>query len=307
MARGAFGIITGGPGTGKTTTVVRLLALLQSLALAETARPLRIRLAAPTGKAAARLNQSIAKAIDRLPLDRLDHGAALRAAIPQQVTTLHRLLGSRPDTRQFRHDARHPLALDVLVIDEASMMIRESVSELERVNDLIGQLLGFARIENQQEAWIDIDRELTAVMNFMKQIHEHHHIGVSIATQAPHAQAMISSKHFRQILLNLLQNSRDALPEGGRIRISVQNHQNGIAITFEDDGPGIADNMFEKIFEPFYSSRRDGVGLGLAVVRNLKGHVDSNSGDDDPSTQPQVSHFPIPDPINTQQNEYGPV
>jgi len=121
-ARGAFGIITGGPGTGKTTTVVRLLALLQSLALAGTARPLRIRLAAPTGKAAARLNQSIAKAIDRLPLDRLELGDAIRAAIPHQVTTLHRLLGSRPDTRHFRHDARHPLALDVLVIDEASMI-----------------------------------------------------------------------------------------------------------------------------------------------------------------------------------------
>ncbi|MFM8443912.1 MAG: exodeoxyribonuclease V subunit alpha [Methylococcus sp.] len=121
-ARGAFGIITGGPGTGKTTTVVRLLALLQSLALAGTARPLRIRLAAPTGKAAARLNQSIAKAIDRLSLDRLEHSDALHAAIPHQVTTLHRLLGSRPDTRQFRHTARHPLALDVLVIDEASMI-----------------------------------------------------------------------------------------------------------------------------------------------------------------------------------------
>jgi exodeoxyribonuclease V alpha subunit len=121
-ARGDFGIITGGPGTGKTTTVVRLLALLQSLALAGTARPLRIRLAAPTGKAAARLNQSIATAIERLPLDRLDQGLAIRAAIPHQATTLHRLLGSRPDTRQFRHDARNPLALDVLVIDEASMI-----------------------------------------------------------------------------------------------------------------------------------------------------------------------------------------
>jgi len=266
---------------------------------------------------------------------------ALRTAETRRLADLSRLIVG------IAHELRNPLnavrlnlfTSEKLIrgesnvpIEEASMMIQESVSELERVNDLIGQLLGFARIENQQEAWIDIDRELTAVMNFMKQIHEHHHIGVSIATQAPHAQAMISSKHFRQILLNLLQNSRDALPDGGRIRISVQNHQNGIAITFEDDGPGIADNMFEKIFEPFYSSRRDGVGLGLAVVRNLleanggaisctrspdlgglrfemhlKGHVEGNSGDEDPSTQPQMSHFPIPDPINTQQNEYGPV
>jgi len=172
-----FSIITGGPGTGKTTTVVKLLALLQSLALRRVdgaidtrdlasmaALPgdssgelatdiaanlsahlpvplpscLRIRLAAPTGKAAARLNESIAKAVQDLPLDGLladdantphaERLAALRAAIPTAVTTLHRLLGSRPDTRHFTHNARRPLPLDVLVIDEASMVDLEMMS-----------------------------------------------------------------------------------------------------------------------------------------------------------------------------------
>ncbi len=126
--RSAFAIVTGGPGTGKTTTVVKLLALLQALALSAPApggapaRALRIRLAAPTGKAAARLNEAIAGAVARLALDGLAQGEAVRAAIPTTVGTLHRLLGSRPDSRRFRHDARNPLALDVLVIDEASMI-----------------------------------------------------------------------------------------------------------------------------------------------------------------------------------------
>lgn len=132
-ARSAFSIITGGPGTGKTTTVVRLLALLQALALVESspgqaARPLRIRLAAPTGKAAARLNESIAAAVASLPLDDLAQGEAVRAAIPVTVSTLHRLLGSRPDTRRLRHHADNPLALDVLVIDEASMVDLEMMA-----------------------------------------------------------------------------------------------------------------------------------------------------------------------------------
>lgn len=132
-ARSAFSIITGGPGTGKTTTVVRLLALLQALALVEpspgqAARPLRIRLAAPTGKAAARLNESIAAAVASLPLDDLAQGEAVRAAIPVTVSTLHRLLGSRPDTRRLRHHAGNPLALDVLVIDEASMVDLEMMA-----------------------------------------------------------------------------------------------------------------------------------------------------------------------------------
>jgi exodeoxyribonuclease V alpha subunit len=123
-ARSAFSVITGGPGTGETATVVRLLALLQSLALqADPARPLRIRLAAPTGKAAARLNASIGGALEKLDIDE-----AVRAAIPASVTTLHRLLGARPDSRAFRHDADHPLALDVLVVDEASMVDLEMMA-----------------------------------------------------------------------------------------------------------------------------------------------------------------------------------
>jgi exodeoxyribonuclease V alpha subunit len=122
-ARGSFAVITGGPGTGKTTTVVRLLGLLQTLAHHRNEPRLRIRLAAPTGKAAARLNASIAGQIERLDVD-----LAVKQAIPAEVTTLHRLLGSRPDTRSFRHDRDNPLHLDVLVIDEASMIDLEMMA-----------------------------------------------------------------------------------------------------------------------------------------------------------------------------------
>lgn len=122
-ARGSFAVITGGPGTGKTTTVVRLLGLLQTLAQKRNEPRLRIRLAAPTGKAAARLNASIAGQIERLDVD-----IAVKQAIPAEVTTLHRLLGSRPDTRAFRHDRDNPLHLDVLVIDEASMIDLEMMA-----------------------------------------------------------------------------------------------------------------------------------------------------------------------------------
>ncbi|MEH6357086.1 MAG: exodeoxyribonuclease V subunit alpha [Marinobacter sp.] len=129
-ARNRFAVITGGPGTGKTTTVVNLLAALQSVAgespereggSGKKGKKYRIRLAAPTGKAAARLNESIGGAVSRLPLAQLPGQVAL-ADIPTKVTTLHRLLGSRPDTRKFRHNRDNPLLVDILVIDEASMV-----------------------------------------------------------------------------------------------------------------------------------------------------------------------------------------
>ncbi|MCG7200331.1 exodeoxyribonuclease V subunit alpha [Marinobacter pelagius] len=123
-ARKRFAVITGGPGTGKTTTVVNLLAALQAVAGEDpvrAGRKFRIRLAAPTGKAAARLNESIGGAVSRLPLDQLP-GRVRLEDIPNRVTTLHRLLGSRPDTRKFRHNRDNPLLVDILVIDEASMV-----------------------------------------------------------------------------------------------------------------------------------------------------------------------------------------
>lgn len=112
--RRRLAVISGGPGTGKTTTVVRLLAaLLEQSGGANLA----IGLAAPTGKAAARMAEAIRNAKAALPVSE-----AIKAALPEEARTLHRLLGSRGDTPKVRHDAARPLALDVLVVDEASMV-----------------------------------------------------------------------------------------------------------------------------------------------------------------------------------------
>jgi exodeoxyribonuclease V alpha subunit len=107
-----FMVIAGGPGTGKTTTVVRVLVAL----LTETPE-LRISLAAPTGKAAHRMQQSIAAQLATLPIDE-----ALRERIPRSASTLHRLLGARGDSAFFRHDADRPLDSDVVIVDESSMV-----------------------------------------------------------------------------------------------------------------------------------------------------------------------------------------
>jgi len=112
--RRKLAVISGGPGTGKTTTVVRLLAaLLEQPGGAQLA----IGLAAPTGKAAARMAEAIRNAKAGLPVSE-----AIKAALPEEARTLHRLLGSRGDSPQVRHNAANPLALDVLVVDEASMV-----------------------------------------------------------------------------------------------------------------------------------------------------------------------------------------
>ena len=127
--RGRLSVITGGPGTGKTYTAARLLALL--FATAPDAQQLRVALAAPTGKAAARLKQ----AIDASLLDlkgSVDGELDLDALVQRMgaARTLHSLLGARPDTRYFRHHAGNPLDVDVLIVDEASMIHLEMMAAL---------------------------------------------------------------------------------------------------------------------------------------------------------------------------------
>jgi len=109
-----FCVISGGPGTGKTTTVAGILALLRQQAPGSS---FRVRLAAPTGKAAARITESIRQTCDVLRLDE-----QTRAALSPEAVTLHRLLGVRPFRSVPRHGPENPLPLDCLIIDEASMI-----------------------------------------------------------------------------------------------------------------------------------------------------------------------------------------
>ncbi|HUC14150.1 MAG TPA: exodeoxyribonuclease V subunit alpha [Acidimicrobiales bacterium] len=114
-----FSVIAGGPGTGKTTTVARLLALLEEQAAVSGGRPLRVALAAPTGKAAARMAEAV-HAEGR----KLDVGDEVRARLPTLgASTVHRLLGRHPaSANRFRHNRDNRLPHDVVIVDETSMM-----------------------------------------------------------------------------------------------------------------------------------------------------------------------------------------
>jgi exodeoxyribonuclease V alpha subunit len=122
-------VLTGGPGTGKTASVARLLVLVAEQHEAQTGRPPRIALAAPTGKAATRLEESVARETAALPAADQERLAGLGA------TTVHRLLGWRPDSStRFRHHRENPLPYDVVVIDEVSMV---SLSQMARLLEAV--------------------------------------------------------------------------------------------------------------------------------------------------------------------------
>ena len=122
--RQGFCVISGGPGTGKTHTLVLILALLLEL---EPHRKLRIAVAAPTGKAAARIQDSIRTVKATLGCDE-----TIKAQLPERASTIHRLLGYLPDSARFRHDADNPVPYDVVAVDEASMVDLALMTKLFR-------------------------------------------------------------------------------------------------------------------------------------------------------------------------------
>jgi exodeoxyribonuclease V alpha subunit len=130
--RRRFSVISGGPGTGKTTTVVRILGLMLEQPGGER---MRIAMAAPTGKAAARLASSIASLRETLPCSE-----EVKLHLPGQVTTIHRLLGTIPNSTGFRHNAGNLLPYDTVIVDEASMV------DLPLMTALVTALMPQARL-----------------------------------------------------------------------------------------------------------------------------------------------------------------
>ncbi|MBM3966590.1 MAG: HAMP domain-containing histidine kinase, partial [Planctomycetes bacterium] len=141
--------------------------------------------------------------------------------------------------------------------------------------ELRGHLLGCARVESSEHPWISVHQEIKSTLHFLKHVYSHHGIQVDYVCKEPNVEARIAAKYLRQILLNLLQIALQAMPRGGRLRINSEYTSPIYTLEIHDSGDGIAAKDLEHIFEPFYSTRQEGTGLGLAVVKNL---VESTGG-----------------------------
>ena len=117
-----FCVVSGGPGTGKSTLIARIIALMMEQ---NKGNEIRIALAAPTGKAAMRLQEAIQKGKKTLPAE-----VHIKEAIPREASTIHRLLGTIQGSPYFRHNVENPLPVDMVIVDEASMVDLALMSKL---------------------------------------------------------------------------------------------------------------------------------------------------------------------------------
>lgn len=163
-----FTLISGGPGTGKTYTVVRLLAALQLMQLKQAKPLFNIALAAPTGKAASRMKEAIRDDLNSLALP-----ASLKAQLQLEASTLHSLIGIHPLSDKPKYHAQHPLHFDVVVVDEASMidlfLMEKLVNALKPNTRLI--LLG----DKDQLASVEAGSVLGELGQFIRQGYSQRH------------------------------------------------------------------------------------------------------------------------------------
>lgn len=156
------------------------------------------------------------------------------------------------------------------------LLIRETNGEIQRVEGLLRVLLGYARPDIPRNEDLDVRQEIEATLAFLKVLMERAEILVRACFPEipPHIQ--MDRDRFRQIMLNLLVNSREAMDLGGTIDIRVTEVSSMVEITVADDGPGIPAAARERVFDPFYSTKETGTGLGLAIVRR---YVEEAGGD----------------------------
>jgi two-component system NtrC family sensor kinase len=209
---------------------------------------------------------------------------------------------------QITHEIRNPLAsigLNAELLgdelgegqDEGRRLVRAITGEVDRLTDITESYLRYVRLPRPKLVPEDPGALVSAVMEFTRA--ELAQAGITLEVVAPAGLPDIAAdeNQLRQALLNLARNAREAMPRGGRLRVAVSAHGEGagagagaaggdgpawVKLVLTDDGPGIAPELLGRVFEPFFSTKAKGTGLGLALVQQIVtehgGRIEVGSG-----------------------------
>ncbi len=165
--------------------------------------------------------------------------------------------------------------------EDAELILRE----VKKLDTILTQFLTFAKPPRLQLQPFDLSRTVDEVLSLMKTALDQDRVEVSIEIPASLPQITGDHEKMKQVLINLLLNSIQAMPEGGRVRISAQeafeNHRKEVLLRVEDSGKGIPEKDRERVFDPFFTTKQGGTGLGLSIVYSIvkehRGRIDLQS------------------------------
>lgn len=209
------------------------------------------------------------RAADSASLERATEVGKLAAGLAHEIRNpLHAI---RLNLHSFRRTYDRGAELTA---EDVSAMLEQSAREIDRIEQLMQQLVSFAAPEEPRNEIIDLAAEIRNVVEFIRQELLNKNVEIQARMPDDPVRAHMDRGRLRQIMLNLLQNAQQAMKQGGRIDIGLTRRRGRAEITVTDNGPGIADDDRQRIFEPFFSTKPDGTGLGLALVKRFIDEVD---------------------------------
>ncbi|MBU0993676.1 MAG: two-component sensor histidine kinase [Proteobacteria bacterium] len=188
-------------------------------------------------------------------------------------------------TAGISHEIRNPLGIiissaallkkKVAKIDPTNMIPNIILEESERLNHIVTDFLNFARPKPPSMTRCSINEILEKNITFLQTTIEKngYHISKEFDLNLP--SAMADPNMLYQAFLNILINAMQAMPEGGKISVRAFSDNDSISIIFEDEGKGISESLIHKIWDPFFTTKEKGTGLGLGIVKNI---IESHNG-----------------------------
>jgi signal transduction histidine kinase len=191
------------------------------------------------------------------------------------------------------HEIRNPLGIirssgellkkKIATIDPNNSIPDIIVEEAVRLNNIITDFLDFAKQKNPDFMPCHIEDILEKNIVFLAQQLKDNGCIVETVRVSDLPEVSADSNMLYQAFLNILINSMQAMPDGGKISVSISGYHAGVSIVFEDEGKGIPEELLNKIWDPFFSTKDKGTGLGLGIVKKI---IEAHSGMIDISNRP---------------------
>lgn len=244
-------------------------------------RPLRSLAASTERIAAGDLSGSISVGtgdeLEQLAQD-LNHMARSLRTSQEELVRKEKLATLGSVAAGIAHEIRNPLtsmkmAAEMLSSGELSDSDREALGmlldEIERLRLTTGGLLDYARPAAPQTGQVDVGKAVSDVVALMRRQLAHHKIEASLEVPDSAVFAGMDQNRLKQVILNLVLNACDAMPQGGSLRVHLSVVGDRLELTVADSGRGIPEGELVRVFEPFYSTRAAGCGLGLAISKRF--------------------------------------
>jgi signal transduction histidine kinase len=205
---------------------------------------------------------ALRKAVGMAHLQRVTEVGQLAAGLAHEIRNpLHTL---RLNLHTLRRISEGKAQLED---DEIIALTSESQEEIDRVDQLMRELLGFANPETARDEDVDVREEVQATLDFLDQELQRSRINVETSIPDRPVVVHMDPNRVRQVMLNLVLNAKEALRQGGELAVRVKRDRDEARIIVADNGPGVLPQNRQRVFEPFFTTKSGGTGFGLAMVK----------------------------------------